>query len=89
MVATLEKKSRLFPVAEDRVWPRLQCDLVTECIAFGRRWPCKIVDLSERGFGIISGVKLRIGDTVNIADPSAKAQVVWAENGRAGLKVFN
>ena len=78
-----------FPFAEDRIWPRLKCDLITECSAFGVRWVCHIVDLSQRGLGIVSSAKLYKGDTLDISDPRTKARVVWVEKGRVGLKVLN
>jgi hypothetical protein len=75
---------------ESRSLQRRKCDLSTELIApWGDRWSCKIVDMCERGFGIITSVKLRKGDMVNIASPEAKAKVVWIDNNRAGLRVFN
>jgi hypothetical protein len=89
MGTMLKKKSRCFPDADDRAWPRLKCDFVADCITSGERWPCRVVDISERGFGIIANVKLHEGDIVDIADPSTKTQVVWAENSRAGLRVLN
>ena len=89
MTTTLEKKFRQFPKAEDRAWPRLNCEIDTEFIVSGKRWPCMIIDLGESGFGIISSLQLHKGAILGIADPSAKARVIWAENGRAGLKVYN
>jgi hypothetical protein len=88
-MATLEKKSMNISFAEGRIWPRLECDFLAECSAFGIKWVCKIVDISQRGMGIVSSTKLRRGDTVNISDPSTKARVVWVEKERAGLKVLN
>jgi len=68
----------------------MKCDYTTECSdAFGRRWTCKIVDLSERGLGIISSAKLRKGETLTIADPGTKARVVWVDENRAGLNFCN
>jgi hypothetical protein len=73
---------------ELRSLQRRKCDLATEVmVPWGDRWSCKIVDMSERGFGIVTTVKLRKGDTVSIAAPEAKAKVVWIDNNRAGLKV--
>jgi hypothetical protein len=85
----LEKKIRQFPKEEDRAWPRLNYEINIEFIVSGQRRPCKIIDLGELGFGIISSLQLHKGDIVGIVDPSAKARVVWTENGRAGLNVFN
>jgi hypothetical protein len=73
-----------------RLLQRRKCDLVTEVIVpWGDRWSCQIVDMSERGFGIVTTVKLRKGDMVNIAAPEAKAKVVWMDNNRAGLRICN
>jgi hypothetical protein len=58
-------------------------------VPWGDRWSCKIVDMSERGFGIVTSVKLRKGDMVNIATPEAKAKVVWMDKNRVGLRVCN
>jgi len=69
---------------------RRRCDLATELmVPWGDRWSCKIIDMSERGFGIVTSVKLRKGDMVNIAEPEAKARVVWMDNNRVGLRVCN
>jgi hypothetical protein len=77
-----------FLARESRLWPRLKCNYTTECFNnYGNRWACKVVDLSQRGLGIVSSAKMREGDTVHIADPNTKASVVWVEKGRAGLKV--
>ncbi len=77
-----------FLTRESRLWPRLKCNYTTECVNNnGNRWACKVVDLSQRGVGIVSSAKIQEGDTINIADPRTKAIVVWVEKGRAGLKV--
>jgi hypothetical protein len=39
--------------------------------------------------GMVSSAKLHKGDIVHFADPRTKAQVVWAEDRRAGLKFLN
>jgi hypothetical protein len=75
---------------ESRTLQRRKCDLATELmVPWGDRWSCKIVDMSERGFGIVTSVKLRKGDMVNIATPEAKAKVVWMDKNRVGLRVCN
>lgn len=74
---------------ENRVWARLKCDITTDCYAFRDRWACKIIDLSERGLGIVSAAMLQKGAIVNFNDPRAKAQVVWVNGKRAGLKIIN
>jgi len=88
-VVTIEKENMESTFNEGRNWPRLECDFLAECSAFGAKWACKIIDISQRGMGIISSARLRRGDTVNISDPSTKARVVWADKERAGLKVLN
>lgn len=76
-------------VVETRMWARSKCDYTTDCSERGERWSCRIVDLSERGLGIISARKLSRGAVVNIAEPRTKAQVVWVEENRAGLRIIN
>jgi hypothetical protein len=87
MAMMLDNRSRQF--VEDRAWPRLNYEINTEMIVYGERQPCKIVDQCEAGFGIISSLKLHKGDMVEFVDPSANAEVIWAQNCRAGLKVFD
>jgi hypothetical protein len=74
---------------ERRIWPRIECDLFAECSANGMEWSSTIVDISEKGIGIISSVPLKKGDIVSIKDPHTKARVVWAEGDRAGLEFLN
>ena len=88
MNAMLGKKIRQYPTAEDRACPRLDCDINTVIIVDDKRWPCKITDLSELGLGISSDVKLHVGDMVVVVDPGTRAQVIWADTGRAGLQYF-
>lgn len=84
-----ENKRKQVSVVEGRMWPRLKCDFTSDCSAFGDRWSCTVVDLSERGLGMVSAAKLHKGDIVHLADPRTKAQVVWAEERRAGLRILN
>jgi len=78
------------PDTESRSLQRRKCDLETELmVPWGDRWSCQIVDMSERGFGIVTTVKLRKGDMVNISALDAKAKVVWIDKGRAGLRICN
>lgn len=73
---------------EARSWSRLKCNLDTEIsVPWGERWACKIVDMSERGFGVITSVKLRKGDWVNVENPKATAKVIWTMDNRVGLRV--
>ena len=84
-----EENEKRTVVVENRMWPRLKCDIDTYCAAFPDQWSCKIVDLSERGMGIVSSTKLFKGAMVNVMDPRAKAKVIWMKDNRAGLKIIN
>ncbi len=71
---------------EARFLPRLKCNFDTAIsIACGEIWSCKIIDMSQRGIGIITDLKLKKGDKVHITDPDADAEVVWSRHNRAGL----
>jgi hypothetical protein len=57
--------------------PRLNCATETEFAdAKGNAWSCKIVNLSENCFGIVTASRLRMGHAVNIIHPSVAARVV-------------
>jgi hypothetical protein len=72
---------------EKRIKPRLNCAIPTELIdSRGRTWSCKIVDMSEGGFGIISTASLVTGSQLNMVKPSIQTQVVWVRENRAGLR---
>ena len=72
---------------EDRTCPRLKCNYISECSDnVGNQWACKIVDISERGLGIIMSAALRKGDIISITNPKIKAMVVWVEKSRVGLR---
>jgi hypothetical protein len=86
---TSENRKRQAEVADDRVWPRIECAFSAECSAFGHQWSCEVVNLSEKGLGIISAIKLKKGDIITFDDPKTKTEVVWAEESRAGLKILN
>ncbi len=76
--------------SEARSIPRFKCNVAAEIsVSWGERWSCKIIDMSERGFGITTDVRLRKGDKVHISDPGVEASVVWIRNNRVGLKVFH
>ncbi|HMK57191.1 MAG TPA: PilZ domain-containing protein [Dissulfurispiraceae bacterium] len=74
---------------EERFWPRFKCKVTTEISdEAGAKWDCDIINVSESGFGIMTGAKLKRGNTVNIsAEPIVKANVVWVRNNKAGLVV--
>jgi hypothetical protein len=77
-------------INEGRSCPRLRCKYITECWDDdGNRWACKIVDISERGLGIVISATLHIGNILNITDPKTRARVVWIDKGRIGLRVCN
>jgi hypothetical protein len=89
-MGSLENNLQKFLSKEERLWPRLKCNYVTECSdVHGNRWACKIVDISLRGLGVILSAALRKGERLSIVDPRTKAIVVWIEDGRAGLRVCN
>lgn len=84
----LFKKETEASFREMRVRPRLYCAIPTEFIdARGNTWSCKIVDMSESGFGIRTCAQLKMGNSVNIIRPCVEAEVVWARNNRAGLRI--
>jgi len=85
----LDENEKQTVPAENRMWPRIKCDIDTHCVAFPHQWPCKIIDLSERGMGIVSTMKLYKGALINIIDPRTKARVVWLRDNRIGLKIEN
>jgi hypothetical protein len=75
--------------AENRVWERIKYEFTTDFIVRGAIWPCRIVDISGFGYGISTRVRLLKGELVDIVDPNAKAEVVWADGNRAGLRVLD
>ena len=87
-MATVESKSKFNAEAEARSRSRLKCDLATGIsVPWGDKWDCKIVDMSERGFGIITSARLRKGDIVNVESLKTNAKVIWMRDNRAGLRV--
>jgi len=72
---------------EKRREPRHPYIINTEMLdASGKRWSCRIVDMSERGLGISTPARLPVGSSINIIKPNIMAQVLWAKDNRAGLK---
>ena len=72
---------------EKRGKPRYTCAIPTELMdAAGRIWGCRIVDISETGFSIVSPASLNKGSIMNILKPSIVAEVVWAHDNKAGLR---
>ena len=89
-MTTVEGWSTGLNVEELRSCSRIKCDLPTVIsLPWGESWDCKIINMSQRGFGIITNAKLRTGDTVHIQEPRAKAKVVWFKDNMMGLKVTN
>ncbi len=73
-----------------RSLPRSKCSFPTEIsVAWGDKWACKIIDMSEGGIGIITSGHFRRGDKVQIADPEVKACVIWIQDDRVGLKIYH
>jgi hypothetical protein len=78
------------PRFEARSWQRINCNLHTQiAVAGGERWDCTIINISQRGFGIVTEVKLRKGDKVNIIDPQTKAKIAWTKNNLVGLAIVD
>jgi len=89
MWGSLFKKRQEDAYCEKRRRPRLRCAVVTEVAdPRGNTWDCKIVDMSESGFGIATGARLSIGSIVNIIRPSVEVKVVWVGDNKAGLRVI-
>jgi hypothetical protein len=86
---TLEKKDEQLQIMEKRIYPRMNCSLDTQLTAFTYQWPCKIVDISEVGFGVVLTMNLSRGVIVHLADPMVNARVVWSRHNRAGLEIIN
>ncbi|HMK56383.1 MAG TPA: PilZ domain-containing protein [Dissulfurispiraceae bacterium] len=83
------KRARREPYLEKRGRSRLNCSIATEFNDVkGKTWSCRIVDMSENGFGIATSAHLRIGNTINMMRPSVEARVVWATESRAGLRII-
>jgi len=56
--------------------------------AKGNSWSCRIVDMSENGFGITTGANLRIGNTLTIVRPCVEAKVCLGRRKQGGLKNY-
>ncbi len=85
--ASIFKKQTFDTNYEKRLRPRHACAIPTELTdAAGKTWSCRIVDMSETGFGIISPASLESGSIMNIVKPYIVAEVVWARENKAGLR---
>jgi hypothetical protein len=88
-MSVLDNRMEQASVVENRMWSRLKCKIATQCFSSEDRWSCIIVDLSERGLGIVSSAALKEEVVVNFNDPVTRAKVVWVAENSAGLKVIN
>jgi hypothetical protein len=86
---TIEESLEQVSTLENRKCPRLKCNIAADCSTLRGLWTCTIVDMSERGMGIVSSSKLQKGSVLDFNDPRTKAQVVWVEENRAGLRFIN
>lgn len=83
------KKKEDMTYYEKRLKARHACAIPTELMdSAGKLWSCKIVDMSESGFGIITPASLKRGSSLNIVKPSIVAEVVWARENKAGLRAI-
>ena len=88
ILGSLFKRQQSDTYYEKRRRPRLNCAIATEFTdAKGYVWSCKIVDMSESGFGITTSARLRMGNAVNITRPCVLTEVVWAAENKAGLRI--
>jgi hypothetical protein len=67
--------------------PRYPYTINTELMdSGGKRWSCKIENMSERGLGISTRAPLKMGSSLNIVKPNIMAEVLWTKKNRAGLR---
>jgi hypothetical protein len=89
LLESLFGKQQEVSYSEKRHRKRIRCAVVTELAdKRGETWSCKIVDMSESGLGILTSARLIMGTTVNLFRPSVEAEVVWAGENKAGLKII-
>jgi hypothetical protein len=82
-----EEEEPQLKTVENRRWFRAKCEVETSCGSSGAQWPCRIVDISEEGLGIVSTRALSAGEVISLHKPGTTAAVVWANGNRAGLKI--
>jgi len=88
-ISSIFKKKPDVACCEKRRSPRHMCAIPTELIdSAGEIWDCKIVDMSEQGFGIITPAALTMGSCLSILKPNIMAEVVWARENKAGLRAI-
>jgi len=87
--SSLFRKKEAVTYYEKRRQPRHVCAIPTELIdSSGKLWSCKIVDMSESGFGINTTALLKKGTALSIVKPTIMAEVVWSTDSRAGLRAI-
>jgi hypothetical protein len=86
--AVADAGTKMKTQVEHRTWPRMKCELDAGYTANALRVPCRIIDFSERGLGIVMTKPLEIGEVIDLEDPMIKAVVVWSRDGRAGLRLI-
>lgn len=84
---SLRREKKFYP--EKRSRQRVKCSAEAEFADTSQRTiSCKIVDISESGVGIAISTNLVVGNIVNITRPAIEAEVVWAVNDKAGLRII-
>ncbi|MGO9377206.1 MAG: PilZ domain-containing protein [Dissulfurispiraceae bacterium] len=82
------KRIKPFP-GNKRRQQRSSCDVTAEFADSGRNmYSCKIVDISESGIGIVASTNLVVGNVINITRPAIEAEVIWALDYKAGLRIL-
>lgn len=82
-----EEEPQQLKTVENRRWFRTKCDIETQCESVQDKWPCKIVDFSKDGLGVVSTRNLPEGAVINFYEAETIAEVVWSDGNRAGLKI--
>jgi len=82
-------RAKQVEIQEKRIWPRVNCDIDTECSSVLYKFPCRIIDISQYGLGVIVQGNLLIDDLLDFRDPLVMTKVIWSNGNRAGLKIIN
>jgi hypothetical protein len=85
---TYEEDKKQLHTEERRMCPRMKCEVDANFTTATYKWPCKIVDVSEYGLGIIMTKNISRGVVVQFGEPPTKAEVVWKKESRVGLKLI-
>ena len=89
ILSNLFRRPQSDTYSEKRLRPRFSCAITTDCSdSRGNTWNCKIMDMSESGFGITTVARLSMGTLVNIVRPEVATKVVWATENKAGLRIL-